>query len=390
MTTWQTVELEQVARIDRSSIKPEAIEPGTTYLGLEHIEHGGEITDSQTVQNGELKSSKFRFSPAHLLYGKLRPYLAKIADPDFDGICSTDIIPLLPGADINKRYLLHFLRQKRMVDYATSRASGANLPRLSPKELAKFKIPLPPLPEQKRIAAILDAADALRVKRRETLAQLDTLLQSNFLEMFGDPVTNPKGWALCKLQKLGETQGGLQVSAKRKDLPLERPYLRVANALRGELVLDEIKTIRCTAKEEARTLLQKNDLLIVEGHGNQNEIGRCARWDGSIHPCLHQNHLIRFRCDDAKILPTFVEHFLNSEGGRRSIIGSSRTTSGLNTISVSKVRESLVYLPPISLQQDFATIVQSVEQQKSRLRAHLDELDTLFGSLQARAFAGEL
>ena len=82
---------------------------------------------------------------------------------------------------------------------ATSRCSGANLPRKGPKQLASFQIPLPPLAEQKRIAGILDAADALRAKRREALAQLDTLLQSTFLDMFGDPVTNPMGWEVKPL-----------------------------------------------------------------------------------------------------------------------------------------------------------------------------------------------
>lgn len=97
MMDWRTVELGEVAHIDRMSIQPENIEPGTIYLGLEDIQKGGEIISTQAVENGEIKSSKFRFSPNHLLYGKLRPYLAKIAAPGFQGICSTDIIPLLPG-----------------------------------------------------------------------------------------------------------------------------------------------------------------------------------------------------------------------------------------------------------------------------------------------------
>jgi len=336
----------------------------------------------QLVKNGDI------------LVSTVRPNLNGVArvQHEHDGAtASTGFCVLRPiPAKLNPEFLFHWVKTPAFVNSIMNVATGANYPAVSDRKVKASLIPCPSLPEQKRIAAILDAADALRAKRRETLAQLDTLLQSTFLEMFGDPATNPKEWSRAHLRELGETQGGLQVSAKRKDLPIERPYLRVANALRGELVLDEIKTIRCTAQEEARTLLEKDDLLIVEGHGNRNEIGRCARWDGSIYPCLHQNHLIRFRCNDSRVLATFIEYFLNSEGGRRSLIGSSRTTSGLNTISVSKVGATLIYLPPIGLQQKFASIVQSAEQQKSRLRAHRDELDTLFASLQARAFAGEL
>ena len=267
---------------------------------------------------------------------------------------------------------------------------GGSLLRARPAEVFKIQIPLPPLGEQKRIAGILDAADALRAKRREALVQLDSLLQSTFLDMFGDPVTNPMGWEVTTVNGIGSVQGGLQVTSMRQSLPIERPYLRVANVFRGFLELDELKTIRLTEAEELRTSLEYEDILIVEGHGNKEEIGRCALWDGSIVQCVHQNHLIRLRCDRSKASPLYVENYINSPGGRRSLAGTSRTTSGLNTISVSKVRGSEIQLPPLDLQQRFAAIVESIEQQKTSQRAHLVELDTLFASLQSRAFRGDL
>ena len=174
---------------------------------------------------------------------------------------------------------------------------GGSLLRARSAEVFKIQIPLPPLAEQKRIAGILDAVDALRTKRREALVQLDTLLQSTFLDMFGDPVTNPMGWEVTTVCRIGSIQGGLQVTSKRRSLPIERPYLRVANVFRGFLELDEIKTIQLTESELLRTSLDCEDILIVEGHGNKAEIGRCARWDGSIDQCVHQNHLIRLSPD---------------------------------------------------------------------------------------------
>ena len=304
---------------------------------------------------------------------------------------STGYCVLRPDKDkLDSRFLFHWVKTgvfvQRMVDVAT----GANYPAVSDAKVKASKIPLPPLDEQKRIAGILDEADALRAKRREALAQLDTLLQSTFLDMFGDPVTNPMGWEVTTVDRIGGIQGGLQVTSERRSLPIERPYLRVANVFRGFLELDELKTIRLTGAEELRTSLEYEDILIVEGHGNKEEIGRCARWDGSIVQCVHQNHLIRLRCDRSKASPLYVENYINSPGGRRSLTGTSRTTSGLNTISVSKVRDSEIQLPPLDLQHRFATIVESVEKQKARQRAHLAELDTLFASLQSRAFRGNL
>lgn len=267
---------------------------------------------------------------------------------------------------------------------------GGSLLRARPAFVAGISIPLPPLPEQRRIAAILDQADTLRTQRRAALAQLDSLTQSLFLDMFGDPVTNPKGWPMSSMGEVSEVQGGLQVTTARKDLPLEVPYLRVANVYRGLLDLTEIKRIRATAAEVARTTLLKDDLLVVEGHGNPNEIGRAALWSGEVAECVHQNHLIRARFNQRKVVPAFVAEYVNSPGGRRHLLRAGKSTSGLNTISVSNVRETPVALPPLPLQQTFATRVQAIEALKAQHRAALAEADALFAALQQRAFAGTL
>ena len=301
---------------------------------------------------------------------------------DFDFAMGADGTKVLkPKLDSDAKFLFYALTSLEIPNAGYSRHF---------KFLKRQRIPLPPLTEQKRIVKILDAADALRTQRREAIAQLDALVQSTFLEMFGDPVQNPKGWPTTKLSECGEVQGGLQVTSARKKLPLERPYLRVANVFRGFLKLSEIKTIRLKEAEYFRTELKKDDLLIVEGHGNPQEIGRCAIWDGSIENCVHQNHIIRLRLDGSQVLPSFCSNFLNSEGGRRFLVRSGRTTSGLNTISVSKVRSTPALAPPLELQQQFAQIVESIEDQKTKHQQHLAQLDDLFACLQQRAFNGEL
>jgi type I restriction enzyme, S subunit len=252
------------------------------------------------------------------------------------------------------------------------------------------KMPLPPLAEQRRIADILDKADALRTTRRAALAQLDTLAQSIFFDMFGDLRTNTKKWSLSKIGALADVQGGLQVTSARKLLPIELPYLRVANVYRGVLDLQEIKTIRATTAEVARTRLLPDDLLIVEGHGNPAEIGRVALWNGSIVNCTHQNHLIRARVDIARVSPTYCCEYLNSSGGRQHLLRAGKTTSGLNTISVSDVRETPVAVPPIELQREFAQTLARIDLLKGRQRRAQFEDNALFNALQHRAFRGEL
>lgn len=127
MPGWTTAALGDVAVIERRGVDPSSIEDDTVYLGLEHIESGGRIIGHSTVGASGVASTKFRFGPEHVLFGKLRPYLGKIAAPDFAGVCSTDILPLRPGRRLDRQYLLHFLRQPSVVSHAASRATGANL-----------------------------------------------------------------------------------------------------------------------------------------------------------------------------------------------------------------------------------------------------------------------
>ena len=265
-----------------------------------------------------------------------------------------------------------------------------NMSNISASEFLKIPLPLPPIEEQRRIAAILDKADAVRRKRKEAIALTEELLRSAFLEMFGNPVTNPKGWDVVPLGDISKVKGGLQVTPKRKDNPIEVPYLRVANVYRDQLVLDEVKLIRVTPEELERTALCTEDLLIVEGHGNSQEIGRSSVWDGSISNCTHQNHLIRVILDSKRAEPTYISAFLNSSGGRRQLIQFGKTTSGLNTISTSNVKATKVLLPPVSEQKKYADLKQKTAVCLGNHQKLFQNTNNLFNSLLQRAFRGEL
>jgi type I restriction enzyme S subunit len=275
-------------------------------------------------------------------------------------------------------------------NYLRSTATGATVPHINRAALESIKVPQFDFFDQIRIAVVLIRAEALIAKRKESIKELDELLKSSFLEMFGDPVRNEKGWEKTVLGNISDIQGGLQVTAKRINNPIELPYLRVANVYRDLLDLREIKTIRVTEVEAKRVCLKKGDILVVEGHGNPKEIGRSAVWNGSIHNCLHQNHLIRVRVNGQSALPDFISFYINSSSGRQQMFKAGKTTSGLNTISSKNVKETLVLLPPLPLQNEFSAIVKKVEDLKARYTQSLVELENLYGSLSQRAFKGEL
>ena len=381
---WPTGALASVAVLDRQSIHPSEVDADTPYLGLEHLDRDGGIDCVETVESAGLKSNKFCFSDGHVLFGKLRPYLRKTVRPEFSGVCSTDIIPILPKDGLSRDYLFYFLRTPATVELATSRCSGANLPRLSPKQLAALQIPLPPLDQQKRIARILDAADALRAKRREALSQLDTLLQSTFLDMFGDPVTNPMGWEVVSVGDeisflTSGSRGWARYYAKEGDT-----FIRIQNLKGGQLDLDDSAFVNAPESAEAkRTTVEPGDVLL----SITADLGRTAVVPGGIAKAHINQHLAILRF--TSLNPVFVSYQLASKGGQAQFNRLNRegVKAGLNFNDVKSIR---LTNPPLDLQHRFAATVQSVEQQIASQRAHLNELDTLFTSLQARAFRGDL
>ncbi|MEX2381306.1 MAG: restriction endonuclease subunit S [Opitutales bacterium] len=317
-----------------------------------------------------------------------RVYLAKVALPDFAGICSTDILPILPGPDLDRKFLCYYLRQQSVVDYANSRVTGVNLPRLSPSALSEFPIPLPPLAEQKRIAGILDAADALRAKRRESLAQLDTFLQSTFLDLFGDPVTNPKEFDTILLGTLAKriTKGE---SPKWQGYEYQTDgmlFVTSENVRLGEIDLTKPKFLSLEFnKKIARSELKLGDVLVNLVGAS---IGRSCIFPGYSKPA-NVNQAVGVVTLGPRMLSSFLAGLLLTDRGQKMLL-NHRVDAARANISLTDLRNLNVPFPPLPLQHRFAEIVESVERQKTRLRAHLTELDTLFASLQSRAFRGEL
>ena len=256
---------------------------------------------------------------------------------------------------VEPEYLAFWLRNQR--ERLIQLADGTTFRELPKSTLKQVRIPLPPLDEQRRVVGILNRAAKIERLRARAQERLREFFPALFVKMFGDPVENPMGWRQKYLGEVCDVQGGLQVSKKRTVHPLEAPYLRVANVLRDRLVLQEIKRIHLTENELDRVRLQPGDLLIVEGHGNADEIGRVAVWNASIEPCVHQNHLIRARPCPSSILPEFACAYLNSTSGRRHLLLRGKTTSGLNTITTSDVKACAISVPPLDLQRRYTQIV---------------------------------
>jgi len=181
---WKIKKLKDISEIQRRNISSQQIKNGTNYIGLENIEkETGKIINYKKVKNGELKSNKFFFTKNNILYGKLRPYLNKVALPDFDGVCSTDIIPIIPKQGITtKNYLTFLLRGKSFLRYANDKTTGANLPRIGVSDIEKFQVRLPPYELQKEFSSFVKHCLEYSVKQQiNVYSELTTTLTTKLL-----------------------------------------------------------------------------------------------------------------------------------------------------------------------------------------------------------------
>lgn len=394
---WPEVELGDVAPAKaskRSFSKTDKV----WLLNLDQVEsETGRVLRKVFSTLSDAGSSTHGFDERHVLYSKLRPYLNKVVLPDGAGIATTELVPMLPDdRRIDRKYLAAYLRSKVFVEWVSSQVAGAKMPRVSMQQFWKHRIPLPSLAEQKRIAAILDAADALRAKRREALAQLDALIQSTFLDMFGDPVTNPKGWpqrALSEVFWLQEGPGVRNWQFKSSGIKL----LNVANILKTN-ELDLEKTDRHLDPGEVELkyshfLVDEGDLVIASSGISIDDDGLLRTRAAFVRPehlplCMNTS-TIRFKEVKGVSSLVFLQQWINSYEFRVQIT-QEVTGSAQKNFGPTHLKRLKITLPPLNLQEQFAERVEMIERQKAMSRSHLVQLGFLFASLQSRAFSGEL
>ena len=254
----------------------------------------------------------------------------------------------------------------------------------------ELKIPLPPIAEQKRIAAILDKAEELRGLRRKALGELDAISQSIFLEMFGDPVTNPKGWETHLLGNL--TVEGLQNGLYKasSDYGEGTPILRIDAFYNGRVTkLDSLKRVRISLAEQETYGLQKDDIVINRVNSIEY-LGKSALIPRLLEPVIFESNMIRFRLDRKYACPRFIVEFLQTPFIKSQIRTGTKDAVNQSSINQQDVKAFQIRVPPLPLQQEFARRVEAIEHLKTTHRESLAQLGALFASLQHRAFRGEL
>lgn len=405
-SSWLSLELGEVIDYGQTEkIEPDNISSETWVLELEDIERDtSRLLKRLTYAERPSKSTKNSFSPGDILYGKLRPYLNKVIYADASGVCSTEIIPLKPNLAVDSRYLFHWIRHPEFLAYTSQVSHGVNMPRLGTEAGRQAPFILAPINEQRRIADKLDRVLARVDTANEHLSRVAPLIK-RFRQSVLAAATSGRlteDWrkhaeyktTTVRMDDIGKVTGGLTKNAKRAELPLRKAYLRVANVYSNEVRLEDVLEIGLTESEYEKTKLTYGDLLIVEGNGSIDQIGRVAMWKDEIPECTHQNHLIRWRRSNQSVVSEFILTYLLSPAGRTQIISAASSTSGLHTLSVSKISTLELNVPPAEEQSEIVRRVEKLFAFADRLEERLSQaqaaVQKLTPALLAKAFRGEL
>ena len=328
-----------------------------------------------------------------VLVSTVRPNLNGVAvvSNALDGAtASTGFCVLRPNiAKLDGSYLFHWVRAPAFVGCMVKQAIGASYPAVSDRVVLSSQIPLPSLPEQRRIASILDKADTLRSQRRAAVAKQDELLQSVFIDMFGDPVTNPKGW---EVSSISATKSKVQIGPFGSLLHKE-DYITGGVALINPMHIVAGKITpgveQTVSPEKAIELslyrMRAGDIVI----GRRGEMGRCAVVTSAEEGMLCGTGSLFIRPDGSRFTSRYLMFALSSNSMKLYLESLSQgvTMANLNSSMVENLR---IPVPPLTEQQRFTSIAEKIKKQKQQMHNSAKQLEALFASLQQRAFSGTL
>lgn len=313
---------------------------------------------------------------------------ARLAFP-WDGTFGAFCAAVRPGPDVDSRYLALYLSSDKVRREWSSAARGTNINNLKRTDLIPTPVPLPALGEQRRIVNILE--DYL--SRLDAAQHLISAVERRLEAYEASALSRCHKGDEKPLHEIAFIQGGIQKQSKRTPTKNHYPFLRVANVTKNGLRLQEVHRAELFSGELERLRLEPGDLLVVEGNGSPSQIGRAATWDGSIEDCVHQNHLIRVRPKQG-LRAEYLEAVWNSPANRGKLTDLASSSSGLQTLSVSKLRSLTLPVPSLSDQDAMVEALSVVRYRRHALqfevRRSLVRAEGLRRALLDVAFSGRL
>lgn len=359
--------------------------PWITTIAL----NGNVINETNAVQwitPKAIQETAAKIVPEYSILVGTRVGVGKVAINSVPMSTSQDIISLIniDSGHWDKKYLCKLILSKN--DYLLSQARGATIKGIKIDTLANLIIPDVSLDEQRRIAATLDKVTDLISKRRQQLDKLDELVKARFVEMFGDSVINPNELPSVSLSNLANIVSGITKGRKTNGEELfEVPYMAVSNVKSGYIDWTTVKTIGATKSEIEQYHLKPFDVLMTEG-GDPDKLGRGAIIQNPPEDCIHQNHIFRVRVDSSRLLPQYLEEYLQHPKAKKYFLGCAKQTTGIASINMTQLRNLPVLLPSLEQQKKFSDFVEKTDKIKSTISCSLEKLEMLKKALMQEYF----
>lgn len=397
---WRPSTIGNIAVDSRERFDPaDDVGPARPYVGLEHIEPGAAAV-RRFGSSADVGSQKTLFRAGDILFGKLRPYLRKVAQVDREGVCSTDIIAIRPKQGTDARFLLTVLASEDLIRHATDTSAGTKMPRTSWEELAAFELPVPPLPEQKKIASILSSVDeaiqatqaVIEQTRRVKEGLLQDLLTRGLPGHTRFKQTEigeiPEGW---EVRSVGElliscTYG---VSCSLDTEPIGTPVLRMGNLQDGRLDLGDLKYADLSSWDREEVLLRGGD-VVFNRTNSWDLVGKVALVPPDAPELGYASYLLRLRVDTAKADSAWLWMTMSGSAFQGAI--KSIATKGVSQANVNptKMRGLRLAVPPVGEQLAIVGRVQAADANSDLARGQLSLLRAMKSGLLQDLLTGRV
>jgi type I restriction enzyme S subunit len=293
---------------------------------------------------------------------------------------------------LDRSFLGYFIRTPGFFEQVAAQGS-TNYAAIRPGHVLEYKIPLPPLPEQQRLVERIDALAAkieeAKGLRKHAEQKSEYCVPGRVAQLLAET-----GGETARICNIADVRGGIQKSPEREPGSNPVRYLTVAHVHRDRIRVDDPRFFEVSPHELDRWRLLAGDVLIIEGNGSADQIGRTALFRGELDPCVHQNHVIRIRPDQRIVDPEFLNLYLNSPVGQEAVQTRSRTTSGLRSLSVGRIKEIEIRIPDLDTQTKVVDIAAEFKERYGRIiQIQVDtskELNAMLPAILNRAFRGEL
>jgi type I restriction enzyme, S subunit len=403
MMKWKRIPVGELANLITKGTTPTSIghqftPQGIPFLRVNNIQDG--CLDTSDIlfvsDNADTALKRSRILPNDVLISIAGTIGRSAVVPDDAPLmnCNQAVAIIRLKESTNPYYFRYWLNSQDAINQILGSKVTGTIANLSLGCINKLSISLPPLEEQKRIAAILDKADRVRRKRQEAIRLTEELGRSIFLDMFGDPVTNPKGW---NFQKLGELlseplqNGAYYPKEQYTNFSDGTEMVHMSDAFYEKVKRGMLKRVNIAQSDIEKYGLSSNDILIAR---------RSLTYEGAAKPCLigesteplvFESSLIRVRVNQKLLDPVFLYFYLSLPPVRQTYLFPNVTKSTISGINQAGLKRVEIILPPIDIQRKFREIYDKVGEFKTRYELqHLKESENLFNSLLQRAFRGEL